>query len=153
MKLRNKNTGKVYDFTIKEEKEGETSTWNLEANGIVFTYDTIELMGQDWENERPKEYYAIGSDGKYCRVYYEGDDLDHDRKEIGNYFKTEEEAKEAMEKLNAIKRLKSKGFRFLGWHSFIKRLRKGLEIYADIPYADETLSIKEDLEKIFGEEQ
>lgn len=36
-------------------------------------------------------------------------------KQIGNYFKTKEEAEKAVEKLKAWKRLKDKGFRFTGW--------------------------------------
>ena len=37
------------------------------------------------------------------------------RKSIGNYFETEEEAKKAVEKLKAWKRLKDKGFEFVGY--------------------------------------
>lgn len=52
--------------------------------------------------------YYISADGKIRRSF----EPDKDRIEIGNYFETEKEAKEAMEKLKAWKRLKDARLKF-----------------------------------------
>lgn len=60
----------------------------------------------------PKEYWFIDDrQGPYQS--FDNDELiDEQRKEIGNYFETEEEARKAVKKLKAWKRLKDKGFKF-----------------------------------------
>lgn len=97
MKLRNKKTGEV-----RELPDG------------FFCGDTMKRICEEWEDyDEPKEYYYI-----YANRVLKGECdgiIDNRFKEIGNYFETEEEAEQAVEKLKAWKRLKDKGFRFNGW--------------------------------------
>ena len=61
----------------------------------------------------PKKYWYITDGGYICRDDIKYSDWIEERKSIGNYFETEEEAEKAVEKLKAFKGLKDKGFRFI----------------------------------------
>lgn len=99
MKLRNKKTGEI--------KEVQPIT--------IGGFRSLTELNEEWEDyEEPKDYYFIRSESltigyspisntRSCR----------NRKEIGNYFETKEEAERTVEKLKAWKRLKDKGFRFI----------------------------------------
>ena len=81
-------------------------------------------------------------------------------KEIGNYFKTKEEAEKAVEKLNAWKRLKDKGFHISGWDNSIgddyyKPSQIVIELNGDPEWDeyDNIEDIKADLDLLFGGEE
>lgn len=100
MKLRNKKTGKI----IK-----------LDIHCIAGkNYESLAEINDDWEDvpEEPKQHWFIATDGRVleCNEYvsWSGE------KQLGNYFETKEEAEQVVEKLKAWKRLKDKGFRFVG---------------------------------------
>lgn len=112
MKLRNKKTGAIYrigDIDLSNTRDG---IWL----GLT-KYTSLAELNENWEDvEEPKEYYFIRSESltvgyspisntRSCR----------NRKEIGNYFETKEEAENALEKLKAWKRLRDKGFKFKTW--------------------------------------
>jgi hypothetical protein len=118
MKLRNKKTGEVYTacrIIFGESIEG------LKKN----QWKTLEEFNEDWEDyEEPKKYWFIDAFGNIVQneiTKHRGDEYTdmsneyENQKQIGNYFETEEEAEKAVEKLKAWKRLKDKGFRFVGW--------------------------------------
>lgn len=67
--------------------------------------------------EEPKEYWCIDWAGgiNHITVLDDVDEYEENKKEIGNYFETREEAEKAVEKLKAWKRLKDKGFRLTGY--------------------------------------
>jgi uncharacterized protein (DUF927 family) len=85
--------------------------------------------------EEPKEYYWIDYDGKVkCfEDLYEWQDK---MKQIGNYFSSREEAEKAVERLQAWKRLKDKGFRFTswstGWNAAYFSVEKSDSVIADL---------------------
>lgn len=104
MKLRNKKTGE-----IKEVKP-------ITIGG----FRSLAELNAEWEDvtEESKEYWWIDT-GRIPMVRKSNnpilstaEDID---KEIGNYFGSEEEAKKAVEKLKAWRRLEDKGFRFNKW--------------------------------------
>ena len=99
MKLKNKISGEIKEFTLFDGKELQ--------GGI-----TLESLTKEWEDyEEPEMFYWIGYDGKICKA--EIGTMDRTKiKEIGNYFDTREEAEKAVEKLKAWKRLKDKGISF-----------------------------------------
>lgn len=114
MKIRNKKSGEIIEMN-----ELLTQEFLLDLFSKDFSYFETKLneIKNDWEvyEEKKKEYWFIGWSGA---VDVETDDdfeVDNDCKEIGNYFNTREEAKKAVEKLKAWKRLNDKGFRFCGW--------------------------------------
>ena len=149
MKLRNKKTGAIYrigDIDLSNTRDG---IWL----GLT-KYTSLAELNENWEDvEEPKEYYFIRSESltvgyspisntRSCR----------NRKEIGNYFETKEEAENALEKLKAWKRLKDKGFEFCGYEA----LGCG-EIHFtsdwDIEDEYEKGQRKKDLDLLFGGEE
>ena len=107
MKLRNKKTGEIknvnHNHVLIHFNDGETRCIN-----------SIGELNEEWEDyEEPKELYRLTSYGEVVRFSSDGISNTHKREcvNIGNYFKTREEAEKAMEKLKAWRRLKDKGFR------------------------------------------
>ena len=112
MKLRNKKTGEIGELQITE-KHCAVAVGNGTASCGIEIYSSLAELNAEWEDyEEPKDYYFIRSESltvgyspisntRSCR----------NRKEIGNYFETKEEAEKAVEKLKAWKRLKDKGFK------------------------------------------
>lgn len=120
MRLRNKKTGEMGELQITE-KHCAVVVGNGTVNCNVKLYCTLDKLNEDWEDyEEPKDtnYWCIDSLGKiefHSTVLDEVDGTPNNamvRKIIGNYFDTREEAKQAVEKLKAFRRLKDKGFRF-----------------------------------------
>lgn len=108
MKLRNKKTGEIIDIY----KGQILLHYNQGKKTILFK--SIEEL-EEWEDyEEPKEYWFISTTGKAHRFEGEDEIYTPDRKQLGNYFETKEEAEKAIEKLKAWKRLKDKGFKFIG---------------------------------------
>lgn len=119
MKLRNKKTGEIVEldhisahysrhYEHGKDRSGEQpcSTWNK----------TLAELNEEWEDyEKPKGYWFIAGRGAVIHEIDRNTIFDRGRKEMGNCFKTEEEAKKAATKLKAWKRLKDNGFKFNGW--------------------------------------
>ena len=108
----------------------------------------------------PKIYYYITEDGD---MYSEEDlngTLELKRKNIGNYFESEEEVRKAYKKLLAWKRLKDVGFRFVCWEERadwaglpgVTVLEHLKDITAYFP-AHKTAELKKDLDLLFGDEE
>ena len=103
MKIRNKKTGRT------------VTLWNNSDGSFP---DTIKELAEEWEDyEEPKEYWYIESDGTVDSYESHLFPSEERYKQIGNYFETKEEAEQTVEKLKAWKRLKDKGFRFVGHSS------------------------------------
>lgn len=117
MKLRNKKTGEIVDLIegfIVDTRCGEKKMIKPVAisNNV---YTSLAELNEEWEDyEEPKVYWYIMGKDDIRFTEDEGTDFDNKHKGIGNYFETEEEAEKALEKLMAWKRLKDKGFRFIG---------------------------------------
>lgn len=140
MKLKNKKTGEIIDVY----KGQILLHYNQGKKTIQFK--SIEEL-EDWEDyEEPKEYWYMSNDGAIIRQQIDEDTpWDVNRREIGNYFETKEEAEKAVEKLKAVKRLKDKGFRFLD--HIDRDCGQGLTRYEWSGYID-----GEDLDLLFGDD-
>lgn len=111
MKLRNKKTGEIMPASNIAVGVGEDGKW----------YDNISELTDEWEDyEEPKEYYFIDDRQGPYESNDTGEWIDEQRREIGNYFETKEEAEKAVEKLKAWKRLRDKGFKFEGLEKELK---------------------------------
>ena len=134
MKLRNKETGEIWDIR------------KVLLNDYP-SYDSLEHINEDFEDyEEPKEIYFISNNGQIHEE--DGHDRYREaRKEIGNYFETEEEAKKAVKKLKAWKRLKDKGFRFNCWYGGSK------DMSFSIPQEIIDRTTAKDLDLLFGGEE
>ncbi len=112
MKLKNKKTGEIVSL------EGEL----LFDNEVMLLkhYASLAELNAEWEDvpEEPKEYWCIDWTGgiNHITVLDGVDKYEENKKQIGNYFETKEEAEKAVEKLKAWKRLKDEyDFKFTGW--------------------------------------
>ena len=138
MKLKNKKTGKIT---------------KLDIHCIAGkNYESLAELSEDWEDyiEEPKEYWFINELGNVEKAPSDWfcDERDS-RESIGNYFETREEAEKAVEKLKAWKRLKDKGFRFVGRSIRDLTITYSFDNYdePDIP------QMNKDLNLLFGGEE
>lgn len=96
------------------------------------------------------EYWYVTDNGYICTNTDDGDSWDEYRKEVGNYFSSREEARKAVEKLKAWKRLKDKGFMFNRWtipeEPKTPHIKLVIEAEVDVPDSPY------DLELLFGGE-
>lgn len=116
MKLRNKKTGEIGEFTYFADKVYVLVNNELKTN---LNYTSLAKLNKEWEDyEEPKgKHWYMTSWGE---VWQYGDDPLHEewRRTLGNDFETKEEAERAVEKLRAWKRLKDAGFRFTSYDLF-----------------------------------
>lgn len=149
------NIGRL-DF---DSKEGTLSVayYDLYTKELIINYyKSLEDLCEEWEDyEEPKKYYYINDIGAVQREDVGMDVIDETaRKEIGNYFGTEEETEKAVKKLEAWKRLKDLGFK-CSYHS------KGYHretFTADFVFDEDKLPIMDtfvvkDLNLLFGGEE
>ena len=115
MKLRNKKTGEIVELCKVNPEPFEA---------VDFNCSSIAELNEEWEDipEEPKEYWFINDlDGTPMKCELRSSSVRDfgewikKRKQFGNYFETGEEARQAVEKLKAWKRLKDKGAEFYGW--------------------------------------
>lgn len=146
MKLKSKQTGEIMEFdavlVAKDVKGNEVA--HLE-------YNSIDKFLEEWEDvPEPKEYWYI-DDAGVIQIDPILDSMINMRKSIGNYFVTKEEAEKAVERLSAWKRLKDKGFEFIG-KTYETDKRFGSIFYKvdDDTYSED---IVDDLDLLFGGEE
>lgn len=162
MKLQNKRTGEIKDWSFSEWLNHIISSGGQGCNLKEFI-ERVEKFEDEWEDyEETKEFWFIEADGKIRRIDKNDSIIDSSikrAKEIGNYFETEEEAEKALEKLKAWKRLKDKGFRFEFWDKRsnwsglpqVKALKRLVDIVGYFPCdIDE---FRDDLDLLFGGEE
>ena len=91
MRLRNKKTGEIAVIAINTNHNRFTV---IGKKGYL--YDSLAELNEVWEDYRePKEYWYI-VDNDIESDTDDGVDIDKERKAIGNYFETEEEAKKRL---------------------------------------------------------
>ena len=120
MKLKNRKTGEIGYLIV-----GRSSDHYIVTNDeweSCGEYNSLAELTEEWEDvpeEEPKDNFYWYIDG-FGRTHFSSKILDEiegrpnnwmARKLFGNYFETKEEAKKAVEKLKAWKRLKDKGFK------------------------------------------
>lgn len=149
MKIKNKKTGEIVDI-IGECRNG--FTLRLRSGHTIFINSLTELNAE-WEDapEEPKPHYSITQFGDVVDEVdgYMNETID-ELKEIGNYFDTREEAKKAVEKLKAVKRLKDKGFRFIELRAPNYCSSKIITIKAECDWSSKNI---DDLILLFGGEE
>ena len=175
MKLKTKfqdedfDLGEVVEANIYYGGDGRLKVVTESAKGgiITFYFETLKGLNEMFEDapEELKKYYYITSCGEITHRGYrlwENESIhDKKRKEIGNYFETEEEAEKAVEKLKALAKLKQYGFRFIDWELDMETIADG-KIWFDVGVntewdAEQLLKlkpeVKESLDILFGGEE
>lgn len=151
MKLRNKKTGEIGAPRV-EYQEFYIDT----ENGRTYNYKSLQRMYEEWEDapEEPKKHYEILGMGVVIERKDAEDEIfrNQGQREIGNYFETKEEAEQAVEKLKAWKRLKDKGFRFVGWCDSVNDNNPDMALFKLNEDAWDTDTC-EDLDTCFGGEE
>lgn len=161
MRLRNKKTGEVVEFEVIElvdDDEIEFTYVNMSGHEQTRSYRSLKKFNEEWgDHEEPKKYWYVTGEGDICRDDIKYSEWIEERKSIGNYFETNEEAEKAVKKLKAWKRLKDKGFRFDGVEAFSEGL---LEIDAVLPAHEKAagaerlkIGVLDDLWLLFGGEE
>ena len=151
MKLKNKKTGEIGYPYFQNWKE--ISCVIVDENRIqIAEYTSLAELNAEWEDyEEPNGYYYVTTTGsiKYDDTPFCG--IHKNRKFIGNYFETKEEAEKAVERLRAWKRLKDKGYRFSKWFT---RVEGGIQINMEYNKYDGIDSeCRNDLDLLFGGEE
>ena len=160
MKVINKETGEIgYLYANKNENYNVLD----ENDKVLAVYETLETVVGEWQDyEEPKEpeyYWYIGYKNDISG--FADNQVTATRKEIGNCFETEEEAKDALRKLKAMAKLKEFGFRFIDWELDMKTVADG-KIWFDVGIntewdAERLLElkpeVKESLDILFGGEE
>ena len=110
-----------------------------------------EIETTRWKPETDQKYYYVRGDGSVdSDIWDDYFAIDNGRFEIGNCFKTKEEAERAVEKLYAWKRLKDKGFRFDHWN---KEYGDIVSIIAKISKDAPAIDVLPDMNLLFGGEE
>lgn len=153
MKLRNKKTGEIGNLMPYGGEDGKIWVWIDNKSRPEYRYNSLAGLNKEWEDyEEPKEYWAIDcfvpDDDLVSQFSNCSESVIENRKSIGNYFETEEEAEKAVEKLKAWKRLKDKGFKFDKWNNTSAGPYMPIWFY----FEEDTLleDIKSDLDLLFG---
>lgn len=148
-KLHPTEIGAIKTFSLSPNDEiGEIA---VECSGCTYYYNNLAELCEKWEDyEEPKVYYYISDFGaiRECEIGKFPED-EEGRKQIGNYFETEEEAEKAVRKLKAWKRLKDKKFRFRKWRT----ADIGGDKYYFVIQAEADDADKADLDLLFGGEE
>lgn len=152
-KLHPTEIGAIKTFSLSPNDEiGEIA---VECSGCTYYYNNLAELCEKWEDvpEEPKEQYYIKENGVIGTFGAIEDDIPDERlsemKQIGNYFETEEETEKAVEKLEAMTRLKSCGFKFKGWRT----VDLGADKYYFVITAESNGAGKGDLDLLFGGEE
>ena len=163
MKLRNKRTGEIgwlYCDHISVPKKMTVFSEDKDLAAPHWDYSSLAELTEDWEDyKEPKDYYFIRSESltvgyspisntRSCK----------NRKEIGNFFETKEEAEKAVEKLKAWKRLKEAGFIVHSWNGnlggeYHYDCCGQVNITAEVVDSDKRDTVKADLNLLFGGEE
>lgn len=150
MKLQNKKTGEIGVLNIFGGKyQVIADDMPLCGNSVLGEYFFIAKLMQEWQDyEEPKKHYSIKEFGRVYGLFdteISCDSTLSDYREIGNYFETKEEAKKAVEKLKAWKRLKDKGLKFKGGDDAC--------ISYELPIEKWNSELEKDFELLFGGEE
>lgn len=142
MKLRNKYTNEVVP--------------DLEIGQKLHAYVSFADFCNEWEDAKFPfdrcEYFSLSTNGNIYPYRWDGTTGDRMRLELGNCFKSYEEAELAIKKLKSLKRLKDKGFKFVNCDWTKELTVSDIHIYADIDCEWSDL-VEEDLQTVFGGEK
>lgn len=150
MKLRNKKTGGIVEVEGTDASNGRISLWDG-TNRKTLVYNSLAELNEEWEDyEEPLKPYwylnALDGEPMKCDLTNCGKSnftkWSEHRKKIGNYFETLGEAKKALEKLKAWKRLKNAKFGIDEWryrpieaYSAIERDYKTISVHGEIKFS------------------
>lgn len=149
MKLKNKKTGEIIERYIIETASAIGAGLILQDNDTNkhYQYNSLAELNAEWEDcEEPKGIQCI-----YYVNHFDAAKLDG----VIVGFATKEEAKKAVEKLKAWKRLKDKGFRFIldGETEMPMFFYSGANGEKCITSAEESKQCRDDIKLLFrGEE-
>lgn len=102
-------------FKYDDERDGQCTLVSNDAVSACIPSDYLdELPGLSWEPKDGENYYHMNDSGNSrINTYYESSDYDRNRRSIGNFFKTREDAEAAIAWLKARQRLIESGARFI----------------------------------------
>ena len=90
----------------REDILNEITELTERVSNLEKRYDSLTSSNKMWRAEKDSMYFYIDSEDEICSSLENGAATDNLRYDIGNYFKTEEEAKFEVERLKVIRELK-----------------------------------------------
>lgn len=151
MKLRNKRTGEINILKVDEDY------FNIYKDDGEFVCPvTLKELNDGWEDyEEPKDIWWLDNEGGVNHATSEVDNSFEKNREIGNYFKSKEEAEKAVEKLRAWKRLKDNGFKFEGTNNSKRKTGYFINYYLGKSFDSQEAceQAMKDLHLLFGGEE
>ena len=94
--------GYIHTYHLASESEKEKLFSYMKEHGYTFNQETKKIEKIRWRAERENSYYFINSIGNVIGEEEGNCCIDTVRFEIGNYFKTEEEAEKYADKLKEL---------------------------------------------------
>lgn len=108
-KVRRKGCDSYLFYNSKENKictgDGVAVTGIAFEAALADDWEIVEEPVKDWKPKKGDTYYYIGNAGSIFNYDCREDILDEAHLNIGNYFKTEEDAKHMVEKFKVIREL------------------------------------------------
>lgn len=93
-----------HDWRLATEEEKQLLFDKLKEQGLRWNAEEKRVEKIRWRAENGKEYYYVGNQGSVV-IDIEGDYcVDENRHKSGNYFRTEEQAKEAAKRMKEVLR-------------------------------------------------
>ena len=152
-KLRNKETGEIGRLSVDIDKPDNGIRVYYEDGVTYRMYNSLAELNEEWEDyEEDELFYVISAEhksGYQCVLKEDYPEICKVAKELGIRFETEKEAKKAVEKLKAWKRLKDKGIEFTSWGYGVQNLYVKIR-FNKTSWATET---EPDLDLLFGGEE
>lgn len=151
--------GEVADVDIATMPDGRIKAQAVAKSGGVHTffYDDLKTFANDWEDYEDEHLYVISAEiscGYECVLKDDYATLCDTAIELGIGFKTEEEAKKAVEKLKAWKRVKDGGITFKNWTTNQTGTIDCFATWGDnIPPSRKNPTLLDDLDLLFGGEK
>ena len=165
MRLRNRKTGEIvenayiretHDFYRHNKRTIAVFVrdGNHPPERVSTGYETLAELNAEWCDVLEMQgYWYINEFGSPIEMTYTRENMfDKARKNFGNYFESEEEAKRVVEKLKAFRRLRDKGFRFTGYSEKDREYIHQIEIYAEANPDGKAVDLAEDsdIKLLFG---
>lgn len=151
--------GEVADVDIATMPDGRIKAQAVARSGGVHTffYDDLKTFANDWEDYEDEYLYVISAEiscGYECVLKDDYATLCDTAIELGIGFKTEKEAKKAVEKLKAWKRVKDGGVTFKNWAANQTGTIDCFATWGDnIPPSRKNPTLLDDLDLLFGGEK
>ena len=91
-------------FRLATEEEKQLLFDKMKERGLLWNAEEKRVEKIKWKAEYGKGYFGIGSQGDLVAYTADGSRFDENLHELGNYFRTKEQAEEAVKRIKEVLR-------------------------------------------------